>query len=125
MPTDKEYWAVVGEAKAESRATWGKQRHAAIQKKKRRKLRKKGIPWQRMDMPPNMSYARYINSRWWRALRKKRLALDKHRCCYCGGRAWQCHHEKYPSDYRLDCLDNIRSACGACHIARHPDKVAQ
>lgn len=120
---DAKYWASVRKQKAEKKERsgkfWAKQKEKARVKAEKRECAKQGIQWMHGPMPEGIRYNAYIESKWWKRLRKKKLRKDKHRCFYCGKRAWQCHHVKYPKDFRFDCLANLRSTCGPCHMVAH------
>lgn len=70
-----------------------------------------------------MTYAQYMASPAWRAVRAQRLALDGGRCVVCGGAAVNVHHLTYANFGHEDIRRDLVSVCRRCHT--HFDAVEQ
>jgi hypothetical protein len=64
--------------------------------------------------PGNPEYERYIHSSQWRQTADKRLELDEHICCVCGGKATDVHHLTYDR-FGNEAMDDLVSLCRKCH----------
>lgn len=64
--------------------------------------------------PGNLEYERYIHSAQWRQTADKRLEMDNHLCCVCGGSATDVHHLTYDR-FRNEAMDDLVSLCRKCH----------
>jgi hypothetical protein len=64
--------------------------------------------------PGNPEYERYIHSSQWRQTADKRLELDGHICCVCGGKATDVHHLTYDR-FGNEAMDDLVSLCRKCH----------
>ena len=64
--------------------------------------------------PGNPEYERYIHSSQWRQTADKRLEVDGHICCVCGGKATDVHHLTYDR-FGNEAMDDLVSLCRKCH----------
>src|SRR2546430_8668220 len=65
-------------------------------------------------------YRDYLNSEDWQRKRWLVLKRDRHRCTYCGARATQVHHKKYPPrNIGREPIDWLVSTCAFCHAKQH------
>lgn len=68
-------------------------------------------------------YKEYIESDWWKDLRKRILIRDKHTCQICKNRAEEVHHLTYAhkgSEYHFELV----SLCSDCHLKHyHPEQI--
>lgn len=74
----------------------------------------------------NEEYTAYIQSDKWKAIAKKRMEIDQHRCCMCGCRGTvlnplNVHHLSYKSlgheENRV--YQDLVTLCFCCHKATH------
>lgn len=69
------------------------------------------------------TYHVYLDSGFWRQLRKRVLERDDHACRSCGDRATQVHHVSYARDVILGKnIEPLVSICRACHEAVEFDR---
>lgn len=71
-----------------------------------------------MLLGPYESYAEYLQSDEWRALREEVLARDNGTCIDCGCRATEVHHRVYPAHIDETEVDQLVSVCRRCHSIR-------
>ena len=64
--------------------------------------------------PGNPVYEKYIHSSHWRHTADKRLEVDGHICCVCGGKATDVHHLTYDR-FGNEAMDDLVSLCRNCH----------
>ncbi len=66
-----------------------------------------------------ISYDAYIRSEAWKALRRKAIERDEHRCRICDSvDDLEVHHRRYPEggSWDTDCLDALTTLCHDCHV---------
>ena len=68
----------------------------------------------------NADYEKFLNSNFWRLLRKEKIKLSGRRCSRCGARRpLQCHHVTYPADWYDTVLSDLMVVCRTCHQRIH------
>ena len=79
-----------------------------------------------MDIRDTEKYQAYIKSDKWKAIAKKRMEIDGHRCQGCGSRGTmlnplECHHLSYKHLYHEEnwIYQDLVTACHACHKTTH------
>jgi len=65
------------------------------------------------------SYAEYLESSTWRAIRARALKRDKNKCRACGEKAEHVHHIRYPKNLGDEKMEWLYSLCVPCHNAIH------
>lgn len=76
----------------------------------------------RGEIPPRFrSYEEYTRSYWWQRLRDHTLAYLSHTCEFCGSRATQVHHVRYPPRENLggESIRSLYAVCHRCHDVAH------
>lgn len=70
-----------------------------------------------------MPYFTFLNTKYWRALRRAILKRDRYRCRQCGGcEGLEVHHKTYARRGR-EKLDDLLTLCYVCHEETHePDR---
>ena len=62
------------------------------------------------------SYAQYLRSDLWKRIRSFVLSLFRGRCCCCGKRASQVHHQRYTKENLSgESYYGMVAICGFCH----------
>ena len=62
----------------------------------------------------------YLKSDAWKRKRFVVLRRDNWRCVYCGARATQVHHKRYPKrNIGKEPIDWVVSICKPCHDSQH------
>lgn len=64
------------------------------------------------------TYHAYLNSKEWKAKRRKILKMAGYKCRKCGTRATQVHHETYKRIYN-EKLTDLTALCADCHNSIH------
>lgn len=70
------------------------------------------------------AYRDYLNSDKWQRVRRKVMKRAGGTCEYCGGKASQVHHERYPKnfltfDFSRENYSYLRAVCPTCHDEKH------
>lgn len=75
--------------------------------------------------PAFSSYGEYLSSEWWQRIRSHTLNYLSNRCEFCGYRAAQVHHVRYPRFKLLgtESIKSIYAVCGNCHDVAHGQNV--
>ena len=76
----------------------------------------------RGEVPPRFrSYDDYLRSDWWQRLRAHVLSHLSHECEFCGRRATQVHHVRYPRTRGLgtEGIKSLYAVCSRCHDVAH------
>jgi hypothetical protein len=74
------------------------------------------------EIPPDFKgYDDYIVSDWWRSLRAHTLDYLGHACEFCGARATQVHHVRYPKpgSWGRESIKSLCAVCSKCHDVAH------
>lgn len=67
----------------------------------------------------SLAYTEYLNSTWWRYIRRGVIFRDRGRCRRCGSREQlDVHHLDY-SRLGREKFDDLITLCRACHQAEH------
>lgn len=74
----------------------------------------------RGEAPPRFrSYEEYLASEWWKRLSTHVLDYLSHECEFCGGRATQVHHVRYPRELGTESIKSLYGVCSRCHSIAH------
>lgn len=76
----------------------------------------------RGEAPPSFrSYNEYLESEWWKRLRGHVLSQLADECEFCGSRATQVHHVRYPHirDLGSESIKSLYAVCTHCHDIAH------
>ena len=66
------------------------------------------------------SYQEYLDSDFWKAIRKSVLKRDDYKCRICGCAATEVHHRNYkPATMNGRSLKGLWSICRGCHQGKH------
>jgi hypothetical protein len=66
-----------------------------------------------------MNYREYLSSSAWTELRKLAFSRANNCCEFCGAKAEQAHHVRYPRQFENDTVHNLVAVCGKCHGLCH------
>lgn len=66
-----------------------------------------------------MKYQDYIKSDEWKRLRELCFSASGGRCEFCGDKAVNAHHVKYPKNFSEDKASNLVAVCRKCHELCH------
>lgn len=70
-----------------------------------------------------LPYAEFLQSDYWKHVRKAVMARDEYKCRVCGeGKGLQVHHENYKNHFReLTHLEDLITLCEPCHSKWHKE----
>ena len=77
------------------------------------------------EHPPRFAtYVDYIQSEWWKRIRDATLEHLSYRCDFCGSRAVQAHHTRYPERdmWGTETIEYLCAVCQICHDVAHGRK---
>lgn len=99
---------------------------ALMRKYKRSKITKqqkkaKKLPYETPEQRNKMTYYEYLQSKYWKLVRKKVLARDGNACVVCKATKWlQVHHDNYKHvKNELKHLGDLMTLCKKCHTEHH------
>jgi hypothetical protein len=69
------------------------------------------------------SYAAYLRSPHWLALREAVFSRDRHRCRRCGAVKNLVVHHRYYGRLGAESMSSLTTLCGPCHIREHPSSL--
>lgn len=96
-----------------------KQRH--VKNQKRKKAKKKPLPYESVNYLKTLSYRDFLLSKYWKLVRSKILARDKNACVICQSTVnLHVHHDTYKHHFNeLNNLGDLITLCAVCHREHH------
>lgn len=92
-------------------------------KAKKKKVKPKNrFPFLECDsMLRRMNYAEFLESKYWKYVRKVVLARDNYKCMICKKNSeLNIHHDTYKHHFKeLDHLEDLMTLCRTCHKEHH------
>jgi hypothetical protein len=64
-------------------------------------------------------YRNYLSSVTWKHIREEALKYYNYTCQSCGKEGRDVHHERYPSEWGQETIDDLKVLCRKCHDAAH------
>jgi hypothetical protein len=68
----------------------------------------------------NLTYAQYLETKWWQFTRQRRLEFDKYKCCKCQtSHELEAHHLTYERLGDENVKTDLITLCDRCHNDTH------
>ena len=93
----------------------------SLKAKKKISVKSKKLGYETPAQRNKMTYYEYLQSKYWKLVRKKVLARDGNACVVCKATKWlQVHHDNYKHvKNELKHLGDLMTLCKKCHTEHH------